>query len=77
MDDSQQFEAIMTYKEQNDLVTLIDQLSKNKNIFGVTGKADDDQDKKSLSDYEAQFFNTLESFAQMIEELQFDQKPHY
>ena len=77
MDDSQQFEAIMTYKEQNDLVTLIAQLSKNKNIFGVTGKADDDQDKKSLSDYEAQFFSTLESFAQMIEELQFDQKPHY
>ena len=63
MEDSQQFDAIMIYKEQNDLVSLTAQLSKNKNIFGVTGKADDDQDKKSLSDYEAQFFSTFESFA--------------
>ena len=77
MNDSQQFEAIRTYKEQNDLVSLTAQLSKNKNIFGGAGKADDDQDKKSVSGYEAQFFNTLKIFAQMIDELQFDQKPHY
>ena len=38
-------------------------------IFGVS--------QKSLSNDEAEFFKNLEVFAQITDEVQFDQKPHY